>query len=244
MKDRIRQQFIIQLKKFLPAETNIQEPNNYSERRTECIRLANFYILNCNSKEYPHIKKNKHDFSNLFKLILKQSYTTFPKKDSEIWKLPTFDSSMFKIDRKHEASFSNPIPLKLIDELADQAEEFICKENKTTKFQKRQSYYFYQYLNTYHHTAAENHNIHNLTREKAIEYITAKMIDTHFLARIITYFDMIKEEQSTLQQIIKYYKETALPEAEHYLFNKFSVTFTEPSLLEDSLFFLEDSFQK
>ena len=54
---------------------------------------------------------------------------------------------------------------------------------------------------------------------------------------------MIKEEQSTLQQIIKYYKETALPEAENYLFNKFNVTFTERSLLEDSLFFLEDSFQ-
>ena len=54
---------------------------------------------------------------------------------------------------------------------------------------------------------------------------------------------MIKEEQSTLQQIIKYYKETALPETENYLFNKFNVTFTERSLLEDSLFFLEDSFQ-
>ena len=70
-----------------------------------------------------------------------------------------------------------------------------------------------------------------------------KIIDTHFLARIITYFNMIKEEQSTLQQIIKYYKEKALPEAEDFLFNKFKVTFTEPSLLEDSLFFLEDSFQ-
>ena len=55
---------------------------------------------------------------------------------------------------------------------------------------------------------------------------------------------MIKEEQSTLQQIIKYYKEIALPKAKNYLFNKFNITFTEPSLLEDSLFFLEDSFQK
>ena len=70
------------------------------------------------------------------------------------------------------------------------------------------------------------------------------MIDTHFLARIITYFDMIKEEQSTLQQIIKHYKEKALPEAENFLFNKFNINFTEPSLLEDFLFFLEDSFQQ
>jgi len=68
------------------------------------------------------------------------------------------------------------------------------------------------------------------------------MINTHFLACIITYFDIIKEEQSTLQQIIKHYKEKALPEAESFLFNKFNITFTEPSLLEDSLFFLEDSF--
>ncbi|CAG8566887.1 5127_t:CDS:2 [Scutellospora calospora] len=45
------------------------------------------------------------------------------------------------------------------------------------------------------------------------------------------------EEQSTLQQIIKYFKETALPEAKQYLFNKFNVSFTETSLLEDSLFF-------
>ena len=192
----------------------------------------------------PHIKDDKHDFPNLFKLILKQSYTTFPKKDSEIWKLPTLDFSVFEIEGKHEADFSKPIPLKLIDELADQAEDFICKQNKTTKFQKRRSYYFYQYLNAYHHTAAENHNLHNFTKEKAIEYITSKMIDTHFLARIITYFDMIKEEQSTLQQIIKHYKEEALPKAENFLFNKFNITFTEPSLLEDSLFFLEDSFQQ
>ena len=68
------------------------------------------------------------------------------------------------------------------------------------------------------------------------------MIDTHFLAQIIIYFDMIKKEQSTLQQIIKYYKEKALPEAKNFLFNKFNITFTEPSLLENSFFFLEDSF--
>ena len=70
----------------------------------------------------------------MFKLILKQSYTTYPKKDSEIWKLSTFDPSIFKIDRKYEADFSKPISLKLIDELADQAEDFICKQYKTTKY--------------------------------------------------------------------------------------------------------------
>ena len=60
----------------------------------------------------------------MFKLILKQSYTTFSKKDSEIWKLPTLDFSVFEIEKKHKADFSKPIPLKLINKLADQAEDF------------------------------------------------------------------------------------------------------------------------
>src|SRR5205823_9874016 len=107
-------------------------------------------------------------------------------------KVPTIDPSTFQIDGKNEASFSKPIPTKLLDELTDQAEDFICKQNKVQSNQKHRSYYFYQYLNIYHQTAAENHNIANLSKEDAIEYITAKMIDTHLLARIITYFDIIK----------------------------------------------------
>ena len=130
----------------------------------------------------------------------------------------------------------------MLDELTDQAEDFICKQNKVQSNLKRRSYYFYQYLNIYHQTAANNHNIANLSKEDAIEYITAKMIDTHLLARIITYFDIIKDQQTSLLQIIKFYKEQALPKAENFLFKKFNIEFTEPSLLEDSLFFLENSF--
>ena len=81
----------------------------------------------------------------------------------------------------------------MLDELTDQAEDFICKQNKVQPNQKRRSYYFYQYLNIYHQTATENHNIANLSKIKVIEYIAVKVINIHYLVCIITYFDIIKD---------------------------------------------------
>ena len=218
------------------------EPNNYNDRKNQCIQHANFHILTC-SLETCHFLENKtHLFGNIFKTILKQSYISFPKKDNEIWKAPILDASIFHIDGKHEATFLNPIPTKILDTLANTAEEFTCKANSVPTNTKRRNYYFYQYLTLYHQLAAQNHNIYDFSKEKAIDFITNNIVDTNFLARIITYFDLIKNQNVNYSQIVNFYKETAYPEAEKILSNKFKLNFASPTDIDDSFFLKESSF--
>jgi hypothetical protein len=243
LKYQIRQHFINHLKKLLPTSSTFKEPKSFIERRSECIRYTNFHILTCTSKDCQYTENNQHNSSQLFKIFLENSFKTFPKNEAELWKEPTINSSIFHIDEKYEASFSNPVPVKVLDELANEAERFVCKNNSVPTNSKRRNYYFYKYLNTYHQIAAQNHNIADFSKEKAMEAITNKPIDTHFLARIITYYDLVKDQTPTYPQITKFYKESSYPEAETYLAQKFNINFTEPILIEDSLFFLESSFQ-
>ena len=60
-----------------------------------------------------------------------------PPGESEQWKAPPLDTSIFYIDREHEASFKVKIPTQLLDELADQAEEHACKANNIKTNTKR-----------------------------------------------------------------------------------------------------------
>ena len=76
--------------------------------------------------------------------------------------------------------------------------------------------FFYKYLTLYQQIAAQNHNIDNLIKSTAIDKITNELIDTDFLARVITYFDLIKDKQPSFSQIAKFYKEQAYPEAEQF----------------------------
>jgi hypothetical protein len=242
LKYQIRQEFISQLKKYLPSKLTFSEPNNYNNRKSQCIQHANFHILTCSSETCLFIENKTHLFGNLFKNSLEHSYTLFPKKENEIWKAPVLDTSIFHIDGKCEATFLNPIPTKILDTLANTAEEFTCKSNSVPTNIKRRNYYFYQYLSLYHQFAAQNHNIDNFSKEKAIDFITNNIVDTHFLARIITYFDLIKNQNTTYSQIVKFFKETAYPEAEKILSDKFKINFSSPIDIDDSFFLKESSF--
>jgi hypothetical protein len=244
LKYQIRQHFIIQLKLFLPSEFQFQEPTNLTTRRIECIRHANFHILTCSTMDCKfRNEQQQHNFTEILDDIFKRSYQLYPKKENETWKSPNIDATIFHIDEKYEASFKNPVPTKVLDELANQAEELTCKLNSTVTNTKRRNFYFYKYLSLYHTTAAENHNILNFDKQKAMEAITTTLIDTYYLARVITYYDFILNKTPSYPQVIKFFKEQAYPEAETYLNNKFKIVFTEPTLIEDSLFFQESSFQ-
>jgi hypothetical protein len=75
-----------------------------------------------------------------------------------------------------------------------------------------------------------------MDKQQAIEFLTAKLIDTDFLARVITYFDCTRGNSPNYSEITKFYKEKALPEAETILHNKFNIKFEILISIEKSLF--------
>ena len=75
-----------------------------------------------------------------------------------------------------------------------------------------------------------------MDKQQAINFLTPKLIDTDFLARVITYFDCIHGESPTYSTITKFYKEKALPEAETILHEKFNIKFEIPTSIAESLF--------
>jgi hypothetical protein len=75
-----------------------------------------------------------------------------------------------------------------------------------------------------------------MDKQQAINFLTPKLIDTDFLARVITYFDCTRNESPNYSAITKFYKEKALPEAETILHEKFNIKFEIPTSITESLF--------
>jgi hypothetical protein len=262
LKFQIRNHFIQQCTKLLPKTYIPNEPNSYNERRIECIKATNFHILLCKdencrfleiqkSLNLPSNQENElqnfkkvHSFSTLYKFSLNELYKMFPLKETEKdpWISPKFEETIFQAGAELEADLNKPIPLKLLDQLANEAETKTCKTNSVSTNPKRRNFYFYKYLTLYHDIAIQNHGLAGLSVKEAIDKITSKLIDTHFLARIITYYDLIKNKTPTFNEVIKFYKEEAFPNAEKFLLTKFKIKFQELLNLEDSLF-LNSPFQ-
>jgi hypothetical protein len=259
---QFRQQFIKQLKNYLPKEITFNEPNNFIERRNEAIRHANYHIYTCTDLECAHLEKSKlkqkekettssnnlpdlqymHNYKNLLSEMFEESYKLCPKTENETWKQPKIDSSIFYINGQHEATFKKRIPTQLLDDLATRAEESTCALNKVDTNSKRRNYYFYHYLKIYQDIAAENHNLNQLNLPQAIDTLTTKIIDTNFLARVITYFET-RDTTMNFPQIVKHYQEKAYPQAEKIIQEKFQIHFQEVTVLEDSLFLDNTPFQ-
>jgi hypothetical protein len=237
LKYQIRQHFISQLKYFLPNNLEFIKPNNLTERRQECYRHTNFHILTCTNSKCIFSKEKQHDNKALLGNIFKTSFETFPKTDKDQWKSPNIDTSLFHIDGILEASFKQKFPTDAIDKLAQQAEDFVCKENSVEYNSKRRNYYFYQYFNAFNQIAAQNHNIDNFSREQAIDYLTSKPIPTDFLARVLTYYDLIKNQTPTFIQIRQHFNNKTFLEAESFLKQKFNISFQTNISINDNLFF-------
>jgi hypothetical protein len=242
LKSQIRRQFIFQLKKLLPSVLDtFLKPLSYEDRRDECFRHLNYHILTCKHDNCPYVTDHKHNTSKLFKDLINKSYEEFPKENDT--PQLQIDTEIFNKNSKHEATFTKPIPTILLDSLADNAEQEFCTNNLTLPSKKRRNGFFYQYLTAYQHKAAENLNIHNLNKDQAINNIITDIVNTDFLARVITYFDLNKTLQTSYTDTVKYYKETAYPEAEKILALKFNLKFQTPLSIEDSLFLKEPPFQ-
>jgi hypothetical protein len=262
LKYKFRQHFITHLKKLLPTSVEFKKPTSLNERRNETFRHANYHILTCTDPKCSYLepittkdKKKKsdnekkpnntqktnpkpqlvHNSTKLIRNIFDTSYDTYPK-EIEAWNEPFLDASIFYIKGKHEATFTKQIPTTVLDELAAKAEEYTCSANSVRTNPKRQAFYFYQYLTIYQNTAAQNHNINKMDKQQAINFLTPKLINTNFLAHVITYFDCTHNESPNYSTITKFYKEKALPEAETILHEKFNIKFEIPTSIAESLF--------
>ena len=78
-----------------------------------------------------------------------------------------------------------------------------------------------------------------MNKQQAIESLTTTLIDTDYLARVITYYNCTQEKEPNCTEIFKFYKETALPEAEKILYDKYKVFYKTPTTIEKSLFLKE-----
>ena len=70
----------------------------------------------------------------------------------------------------------------------------------------------------------QNYKINLLNKEEGIKFLTEQLIDIHFLARIITYYDIILNNTPTYKIITEFYKTTAIPEAEKILKKNLTLT--------------------
>jgi hypothetical protein len=145
------------------------------------------------------------------------------------------DISIFRHDNDFPATFQKPTPITYLRQLADKAEEKFLEENKLDKAEdsdySRKSYYFYTYFNAYLKAAAINDQIDNLHFQQAIDKIASKPVDTHYLARVITYFFILKSlDKLSISYIRKAYKECFYPKAKKTLLSKFKVQFKAPKI--------------
>jgi len=79
-----------------------------------------------------------------------------------------------------------------------------------------------------------------MNKQQAIESLTTTLIDTDYLAHVITYYDCTQGKEPSCTEIFKFYKETALPEAEKIPYDKFKVHYKTPTLIEEFLFLKEE----
>ena len=125
----------------------------------------------------------------------------------------------------------------MLHKLADEAENYFSNTNNTVEDPKRCGFYFYSYFHAFLRAAAENDEISNINEHQAIDKITAKPVNTHFLARVITYFHILKQPTISIPEILETYKTTIYPQAQKILQEKFKIKFQFLKQFKDDLFF-------
>jgi hypothetical protein len=139
------------------------------------------------------------------------------------------DFTIFEKDNKYAATFQNPTPTDVLHKLATEAELQTTKLNNVETNSKRQGYFFYCFYKAYLQAAAANDNISNLKLDEAIQLITTDPVNTHFLARVLTYYHIKENEKITLSNIRQIYNNIFYPQADKILATKFNINFTSPT---------------
>ena len=250
IKHQIYLQFSSYQKKLLPDSFEYLNPTSLQDRSKQSTKATLFHLHTCEfdtTQTCPLISANqKHDFSTISKIIFKNSYIRFPVTskmdiDGDDTKPriihPTLNCEIFDKNQKHEASFKIPTPIPLFNELADKAEkEFMSLNNSITNIKWR-TYYFYTYFKAFLSAASRNDSISELSQHDAIIKVTQNPIDTHYLARILTFYYISHQNPISLPQIHSKYKTTFYPQAQQIIYDKFKINFKQPKSIQQFLLF-------
>jgi hypothetical protein len=150
---------------------------------------------------------------------------------------PNLDFTIFEKNKSHIASFQIPTPIPLLQKLANDAETQYTTLNNTETNPKCKTYYFYCYFKAFLIAAAKNDEIYDLSQSEAIKKITQTPVEIHFLARIITFFNINNQTLISLPEIQDKYKSTFYPQAQQIIYEKFKIIFKKPNKLDTSLLF-------
>jgi hypothetical protein len=189
-------------------------------------------------------KDTDHIFKNVSTYFFHQSFTYSPAIASDTdtpnttkikWTHPELDFTIFQKGKTHTATFKKATPTDLFKELAEVAETKFVEINKVVTNKKRYTFFFYQYFKAFLEAAALNDEITNLSLDQATRKIITKSTDIHFLARIISYFDIIQQPKISVLEIRKNYKISYYPQAEKLFILKYN--FQTPPAIKEDIFF-------
>jgi hypothetical protein len=240
------------LKSLLPNSYQFTDPVSLLDRSKQTTKATLYHLHICtyNSTKTCSIinsdnSNQLHDFKTISNLIFKQSFKHFPviskmqiDEETKVKIIqPTLDLTIFDKDKTNQASFNIPTPIPLLNKLADEAEKQYISLNQSETNPKRRTYYFYYYFRAFLLAAATNDGIQNLSENEAIKTIIQNPINTHFLARIITYFNISNKKLINLSEIRLKYKTTFYPQAQQIILDTFKIKFTQPKSTSHSLFF-------
>src|SRR6185436_3243681 len=234
-------------KALLPEQFSITSIDSLRERSQLCFKAALYHIHTYTIENCTTLPNNiEHNVKNLSSNFFEESFKHFPAPTNSDpssppkpkWLHPILNTSIFRHDNEFSATFQKPTPVTYLRQLVAKTEIDFLELNKLNKSDDhditRESYYFYSYFKAYLKAAAINDQIDNLHLEQAIDKITSKPIDTHFLARVITYFYILKSsDKLSMSYIRKAYKECFYPEAEKTLLSKFKIQFKAPKINTD-----------
>jgi hypothetical protein len=240
LKYHIAQTFAINCKLNLPMTFEIENPTSIQDRIHQTYKAALHHIHLCSSTEDDPCTLiplgTTHNLKNLNSYFFKKSFELFPPVKRE-WIYPPFNHSIFDKNQTHYASFSKSTPLNFLRSLANEQETKFCELNSVTTNTKRTNFFFYTIFKIYQQAAATNDGILDLEQNQAIDKIAQTPVDTHFLARVITHYQIQQNLKITIPKILELYKTRIFPQAEKILTEKFRINFENPIQLQDSLFF-------
>ncbi|CAG8751895.1 32423_t:CDS:2, partial [Gigaspora margarita] len=151
------------------------------------------------------------------------------------WTFPGLEIELFNPNQPNSATFSKPIPITQLRELATRTAKKFAEENQVTETTERHTHYFYCYLKAYLKAAANNDGIKEMDCDKALQHVINSDTNSHTLARIIAFYDIQSQFRISIKNIKEKYSTDYLPQAEEFIINYYKIAI--PDANDNALFF-------
>ncbi|CAG8476223.1 39039_t:CDS:2 [Gigaspora margarita] len=113
------------------------------------------------------ISKDNHNLKSLSLHYFKDSFNTFLAPEDipgKAWTFPGLETESFYPNQPNAATFSKPIPITQLKELATRTAKKFAEENQVTEITEHHTHYFYCYLKAYLKAAANNDGIKEIEK--------------------------------------------------------------------------------